>query len=250
MQKVEILGIQIDSVTFDQALTKITRMIDNDEKGYVVTPTVDHMVKLQTDAEFREVYSNASLVVADGMPLLWASRFLKRPLPARVCGSDLLPALCKRAAERGWRLFFLGGMPGVAEKAAGILRHTYPQIKISGVFSPPFGFEKDEVEIKKIINLIRSAQPHILFVGLGAPKQEKWIYRNRNELGANISLGIGISFDYVAGTRTRAPFWVQRVGFEWLWRMLGEPTRLWKRYGIDDPIFFWWIIRERFRLPK
>jgi N-acetylglucosaminyldiphosphoundecaprenol N-acetyl-beta-D-mannosaminyltransferase len=250
VNEVDVLGVQVNAVTFDEAVAEIVRMVDANERGYVVTPTVDHMVKLRSDPEFREVYENASLVVADGMPIVWAARFLGRPLPARVCGSDLLPALCEQAARRGWRVFFLGAMPGVARKAAGVLRTTHPSIDIAGTYSPPFGFENDEAETIKILNKIREADPHILFVGLGAPKQEKWMYRHRHEHGARVALGIGIAFDFVAGTQRRAPLWLQNIGFEWLWRVLREPARLWKRYLVNDPVFFWWVLRERLRLPK
>jgi N-acetylglucosaminyldiphosphoundecaprenol N-acetyl-beta-D-mannosaminyltransferase len=250
MKQVEILGVRIHSVTFDEAILEIKRMVGENQRGYVVTPTVDHMVKLRTDAEFREVYANASLVVADGMPILWASKFLGTPLAGRVCGSDLFPALCECAAERGWRVYFLGGMPGVAEKAAEALRRVNPSIQVVGTYSPPFGFEKDEAENRKIIAQIREARPDVLFVGLGAPKQEKWMYRYRNEHGAVVTLGIGISFDFVAGTLVRAPRWLQNIGLEWLWRVMAEPKRLWKRYLVEDPVFFWWVFRERLRGAK
>ena len=248
--RVELLGVEIDSVTFDEAVVEIVKYVESGKRGYVVTPTVDHLVKLRRDAEFREVYRGASLVFPDGMPLLWAARFLGRPLVSRVCGSDLFPALCRCAAEMGWRVFFLGGMPGVAEKAAETLRKRHPSLQVSGTYAPPFGFEKNEDENNKVLDLIRSAAPHLLFVGLGAPKQEKWMYRYREEHGAIISVGIGISFDFVVGTQKRAPNWVQSAGLEWLWRLAGEPKRLWRRYLLEDPIFFWWVLQEKFSSSK
>lgn len=245
MQHINIFGIRIDNLTLEEACNQILKFVENREvHKYVVTPNVDHIVKIHKDKEFLHIYKNASLVLADGMPLVWASRILKKPLKEKVSGSDLFPVLCEKATRKKMRLFFLGGQEGVAQKAAEVLKNKYPKIKIVGVYSPPFGFEKDETENRKIINMINHAKPDILFVGLGAPKQEKWIYRHLKELNVPVSLGIGASFDFVAGTKKRAPVWMQKAGLEWFWRFCLEPRRLFKRYFIDDVKFIYLFLRE------
>lgn len=234
-------------MSMNEVVGVIKNFIDNKEQGYVVTPNIDHVVKLQNDKEFLEIYKNASLVLSDGMPILWAAKFLGSPLKEKISGSDLFLKLCESAAENGYRLFFLGGRPGAALKAAEILKLKYPNIKIVGTYSPPFGFEKDENENNKIVRMIKDAAPDILFVGLGAPKQEKWIYGHKDKYMVPISMGIGISFEFTAGIVKRAPLFMQKLGFEWFWRLMMEPKRLWKRYLVDDMKFFWLVLKEKLK---
>ncbi len=237
MEKVKIGKAYVNNVTQQEAILEIERIIDKGEKTYVVTPNLDHIVKLETDPEFVHCYEHAGLVLADGNPLVWASKLLGTPLKALVTGSDLFPALCQHAATKGHRIFFLGGLDGVAQKAADNLKAKYPAINVVGVYSPPFGFDKNNEENNRIIEMINAARPHILFVGLGAPKQEKWVYNNIDQLNINIAIGIGASFDFVAGTIKRAPALVRKIGMEWFWRFSNEPRRLFKRYFIDGAQF-------------
>ncbi|HJX45931.1 MAG TPA: WecB/TagA/CpsF family glycosyltransferase [Patescibacteria group bacterium] len=248
--KVNILNIQVYNFTTDEAIKRIEVLTKAGKQRFVVTPNVDHIMKLQNDAEFRQIYDNASLVLADGMPLIWASKFLGTSLKEKISGSDLFPKLCKVAAEKGYRLFFMGGRPGAALKAAEVLRDRYPDIQIVGTYSPPFGFENDREENDKIVRAIKNAKPDILFVGLGAPKQEKWIYKYRNDYQVPMSIGVGVSFEFVSGMVKRAPLWMQRVGLEWFWRLMMEPKRLWKRYLVDDPVFFWLVLKQKLGLLK
>lgn len=249
MEKVKIGKAVINNVTQGEALMRIKKMVENGEKGYVVTPNLDHIVKLEKDPEFLRCYENASLVLADGNPLIWASKVLKEPLKDLVTGSDLFPAVCRQAAEDGHKVFFLGGLEGVAEKAAGNLNKKNPNLKVVGTYSPPFGFEKDEKENEKIIHLINKEQPHILFVGVGAPKQEKWMCHNMDKLEVNVALGIGASFDFEAGTIKRAPKVVRKTSMEWFWRFSHEPKRLFRRYFIDSAKFLP-IIRNQYKEKK
>jgi len=245
VKQITLFDIRIDNVTLEEACNRILTFVENGEMHkYVVTPNVDHIIKIQKDKEFHQIYKNASLVLADGMPLVWAAKLLKKPLKEKVSGSDLFPALCEKAAHRNMRMFFLGGQEGVAQKAAEVLKNKFPEINIVGIYSPSFGFEKDEVENRKIINMINDTKPDILFVGLGAPKQEKWIYHHLNEINVPVSLGIGASFDFVAGTKKRAPVWMQKAGLEWFWRFCLEPRRLFKRYFIEDTKFIYLVFRE------
>jgi N-acetylglucosaminyldiphosphoundecaprenol N-acetyl-beta-D-mannosaminyltransferase len=237
LEKVKIGKALVDNVTQQEAILHIENMVAQGQKGYVVTPNLDHIVKLEEDPEFERCYDNAALVLADGNPVVWASKLLGTPLKALVTGSDLFPALCRHAAEKNHSLFFLGGLEGVAQKAADELKKMYPQIKVAGVYSPPFGFDKNAEENNKIIRMINAVKPHILFVGVGAPKQEKWIYNNIGSLDINVALAIGASFDFVAGTIKRAPKAFRNVGMEWFWRFSNEPKRLFKRYFIDSTRF-------------
>lgn len=245
MNKVNILESFIDNVSFDEAIQKICVFIDNRKQAFVVTPNIDHIVKLKRDPEFREIYKNADLVLVDGVPILWAARFLGTPLKEKISGADLFPKLCEIAANKGYKLFFLGGRPGAALKAADVLKSKYQNIQIVGVYSPPFGFENLKDENDKIVKMIKDSGADILFVGLGAPKQEKWIYKHKDKYQVPVSVGIGVSFEFVAGVIKRAPPWMQKTGLEWFWRLMMEPARLWKRYLIDDTKFFWLVLKQK-----
>jgi N-acetylglucosaminyldiphosphoundecaprenol N-acetyl-beta-D-mannosaminyltransferase len=243
--KVTICGTAVDNVTMAEAVERIAGLVAAGEPSFVVTPNVDHIVRLQHDDGFRRAYADASLVLADGSPLLWASRVLGSPLAERVTGSDLFPELCRRAAERSWSVYFFGGRPGAAEEAGVRMRARFPGLAVAGTDCPPLGFERDPAVDAACVRRIREARPDILFVGLGAPKQEKWIHAHRADLGVPVSVGIGVTFDFVAGMVRRAPLWLQRAGLEWLWRLLMEPGKLWRRYLIDDTRFFRLVLAQR-----
>ncbi|MBN2656315.1 MAG: WecB/TagA/CpsF family glycosyltransferase [Spirochaetales bacterium] len=247
MDKVDICRVEIDNLRTDEALERIDSFIESGKSHYIVTPNVDHIIKLQNDRDFQEIYRNASLVLADGQPLIWASRFLGTPIVEKISGSDLLPALCRHAASKGYSVFFLGGRPGAADKAAEKLSQSIKDLKIAGTYCPDFGFEKDPEENCKIVSLLRDSNADILFVGLGAPKQEKWIYNFHNDYGIPLSAGIGVSFEFIAGMVKRAPLWMQRSGLEWFWRVMMEPGRLWKRYFIDDMKIFKLVFNQKFK---
>jgi len=247
--KCNLFGLSIDNVDFDGAVDLINSLVEIPTEGkgqgsYIVTPNVDHIVMLRHDKEFRAVYTGAAAIFADGMPLVWASRLLGKPLKERVAGSDLFPAVCELAVRKGYGLFFLGGLPGVAEAAKSELDKRYPGLNVVGTYSPPFGFENDAAENRKIINLINAKKPEILFIGLGAPKQEKWIARHIDALDTRVALCTGAAFDFIAGNVKRAPRWMQRTGFEWFYRLISEPGRLWKRYLVDDAAFLKIVMQE------
>jgi len=246
--RVNICAVEIDNISFDNALRDILDLVKKPGFSYVVTPNVDHIVRMRRDPEFRVIYKKAALVLPDGMPLLWAGKFLGTPLKAKISGSDLFPRLCELTARKGYRVFFLGGSEGAALRAADELRKKTPNLCVVGVYSPPFGFEKSEVETEKIIQLIDQAHPDILFVGLGSPKQERFIFRFKDRFKVPVSIGIGVSFEFIAGMVRRAPFWMQYAGLEWFWRLLMEPMRLWKRYLFDDPVFFLLVLKQKLGL--
>lgn len=240
-----MFGISVDMVTLEEATMRVLAMAKRREKSVVVTPNVDHIITLQHDSEFLGVYKSAGLVVADGMPLVWLSRILPgKPLPERVTGADLLETVCQKAAEEGVSVALLGGNPGVAAQAATCLQKRYPGLLIKGVYSPPFGFENDKEECARIVKLVNEWKPDILFVGVGAPKQEKWSARYLEELDCGPILCVGASFDFAAGIVRRAPVWMQKLGLEWFWRMLHEPRRLVKRYLGRDLMFISLAVKE------
>ena len=252
-REVNLFGITVHNVTLEEAVEAIQDFAGGEDKHFVTTPNVDHIVRLHKDPEFREAYSKASLVLADGTPLIWASRLLNQPLKERVAGSDLLLPVCQRAAEEGYSVYFLGGEPGVAEKAVARLVLLFPSLQVAGHYAPPFGFENDPEENQKIVQLINQAKPHILFVALGAPKQEKWIVRHIHDLHIKVALCVGASVDFIAGAARRAPEWMRGAGLEWFWRLLLEPKRLWRRYLIQDAVFpalflnEWWRLKAKKR---
>lgn len=247
--KISLCGVPIDSYSFDEVLEKIILQAESESNGqYVVTPNAQHLVTLQRDLYFREIYKSAFLSVPDGVPLLWAAKFLKTPLKNRVNGTDLFEKICEVASEKALKVFFLGGRPGAADAVARVLSRRHPNLIISGTYCPPYGFESDAQELAKINELVRSASPHILFVGLGAPKQEKWIYENYKELNVPISIGIGVSFELVSGMVRRAPKIMQDLGFEWFFRLLMEPKRLWKRYVLGNVVFVWLVVNQKLGL--
>lgn len=234
MSRMKFMNTEIDNLTMQEALQAIDELIKKNINAYVVTPNVDHIVQLETNKELQKVYKNASLILTDGKPLLWIAKWYGTPIKEKISGSDLFPLLCKMAAEKGYTMFFLGAAEGVAAKAAENLMKRYKGLQVVGTYSPPYGFEKNPDEMDKIKAMIRKANPDILIVGLGCPKQEKFIYYNREELGVPISLGLGASFDFEAGNVKRAPKWMADHGLEWLFRITQDPKRMAKRYLMDD----------------
>lgn len=238
MSRMKFMNTEIDNLTMKETIDEIDKLIKKDKNAYVVTPNIDHIVKLETDKELQEVYKDADLILTDGKPLIWISKFYKTPIKEKISGSDLFPLLCEMAAEKGYNMFFLGAGEGVANKAAQNLTNKFPKLNIVGTYSPPFGFEKDKKEIEKIINMVNKANTQILIVGLGCPKQEKFIHKYRKELNVPISLGLGASLDFEAGNIKRAPKWMSDNGLEWLYRLSKEPKRMFKRYIVDDVKIF------------
>ena len=241
-----LLNTRVDNFTMDEAVDRIEMMVQKGMGQYVVTPNVDHIVKLENDPLFRTIYDQASLVLTDGQPLIWISRLLGTPIVERVSGSDLFPRVCEMAAEKGYRIFLLGAAEGVAVRAAERLKKKYRGLVISGVYSPPWGFETDPEELNRIACAVREAAPHILALGLGTPKQEKYFYENRDMLQVPVALHIGGTIDFEAGNIKRAPAWISHMGFEWLYRLIKEPARMWRRYLVDDMAIFkiFWKYRK------
>jgi len=229
-QRVRLLDLELDAVTEAEAIATVLRGLDRGEGGFVVTPNLDHLRQLSRNGELASLFRKPDLVVADGMPLVWASRLQGSPLPERVAGSELIWSLTAEAALRDRSVFLLGGAPGTCEGAEERLRSCYPGARFAGHFCPPFGFEYDPDEIERIRETLRAANPDIVFVGLGFPKQERLIAYLRSEFPKAWFLGVGYSFSFVAGVTPRAPAWMIRLGLEWLHRLTRDPRRLASRY--------------------
>ncbi len=244
MTKVQLFDIPFDNFDFDDLLQFIDNAVLTQKPSYILTCNVDHLIKLESDPLFRTVYVNADVVVADGVAIIWASRMLHKPLKKKVSGSDILHELGKALEDRQYRLFFLGAAAGVAEAARQELLKQFPRMQVVGCYSPSYGFELNKSENKQIVSMLKQAQPDIVLVGVGAPKQEKWIYEHYHEYGAPVSIGVGATFDFLSGKVKRAPRLFQRVGFEWLWRLLQEPGRLWRRYLVEDMKFLKRMVDE------
>jgi N-acetylglucosaminyldiphosphoundecaprenol N-acetyl-beta-D-mannosaminyltransferase len=243
-RRVRIGSIAIDALAFDEAIDAIEALVDRRRGGMVFTPNVDHVVVAEEDEQFRAAYADADLALVDGTPVMWAARLLGSPLPAKISGSDLIRPLAARAAARGWRVYLLGGRPGIAAQAKEILEREYPGLNVVGTSSPMIDLSKDVSEQKEIVDAIRETEPDLLFLALGAPKQEIWAHRIRGGVGSAVMLGIGASLDFVTGAATRSPAWMSAVGLEWLYRLSQEPDRLWRRYLLRDPKFLAVLLRD------
>ncbi|MFZ3217916.1 MAG: WecB/TagA/CpsF family glycosyltransferase [Candidatus Acidiferrales bacterium] len=242
-QRIHLLGMDIHNLTIAETLLAIGEIVEGRHFAYAVTPNVDHTVKFRKSPQFRAVYGKADMVVADGVPLLWAARMLGTPLKGRVNGTDLFERTCEFAAERGYSVFLLGGSPGAADSACEKLQQRHPDLKIAGCECPPFGFYKSDEQNKAIQARIRESGADILFVGLGAPQQEQWMCDYGEGSGVSFAIGVGVSFSFVGGLIPRAPLWMQRNGLEWLWRIKTEPRRLGKRYLFEDLPFFGMVLQ-------
>jgi N-acetylglucosaminyldiphosphoundecaprenol N-acetyl-beta-D-mannosaminyltransferase len=248
-----LLGVPIDAYNFSNTVSHLLSLVEAGRasgKSYqAATVNTDFLVNSVRDGKLFNLLHHVDWATADGMPVIWAARLLGIHAPERVAGADLVPALAERAAQKGFSIYFYGAAPGVAQRAADILKQRFPGVRVAGVCSPPF--TKIEQTDPEIIEAIRAASPDILFVALGHPKQERWIQMYREKLGVPLLMGVGASLDFLAGEQKRAPLWMQQIGLEWLFRLLQEPRRLWQRYFVDMVVFSvlfarqWWSLHPK-----
>ena len=238
--RISLFGVEMDSLTMREAVQRVLTWCGESEGcRFVVTPNVDHAVMLQSRDDLRAVYDRAHLVLADGFPLIMAAKLLKKPLPERVAGSELVPHLFDAVQANGDELtiYLLGAAEGVADQAAARIHQQWPKVRVIGTYSPPLGFENDDAENQAILNRIADANPQLLVVGLGAPKQELWVHRFHQQIESRVALCVGATIDFLAGEKPQAPVWMRRSGLEWLHRMASEPKRLAGRYAKDAWVF-------------
>lgn len=233
MKRISLMGLNFDPLTEQEAVEAILDRSERREGGCVVTPNLDHLREYQLADDVRDWIDEADLVVPDGMPLLWASRVKREPLPDRVTGSNLIWSLSLAAARRGASVFLLGGEPGTAEAAARRLTAEAPSLEIRGTECPARGFESDPDQIADLVLRVARAAPDLVFVGLPMRKGLIVLRALRRSLPRAWLVGVGVSFSFVSGEVARAPDWVQRLGLEWLHRLAHEPRRLFRRYVIE-----------------
>lgn len=236
--RANILGVQVSPINMETALRTIEEWIVQRDSHYVCVTSVHGIMESQQDERLRQIHNAAGLVTPDGMPLVWFSRLLGFQHVERVYGPDLMLAVCERFAKRGCRHFFYGGAPGVAEKLTLQLQKRFPDLEVVGSYSPPFRPLTPE-EDKSVIERINTTNPDIVWVGISTPKQEYWMAEHVRQMSASVLVGVGAAFDFHAGIKRQAPYWIQRSGLEWFYRLCSEPRRLWYRYLVKNPRFVW-----------
>lgn len=234
---VELFNLKFNNAALVTAAEDVVQLATVRKKGLILPVNVDQIVKISVCRNIKNIYDSALRIYADGMPIVWLSKIIGNSLQERVTGSDLVPEICQRSVEHDLRIFLFGAAPGVAAAAATNLTEKYPGLNIVGTYSPPFGFEHDNNEIERAINKINSTTPDILFLALGFPKQELFAADNIDRLDVGPIVSIGATLDFIAGNVKRAPRIFRDNGFEWLWRLMQEPRRLWYRYLVGGPRF-------------
>jgi len=244
-ERIDIGGVLIDKVDLNGALRRVEGFLHSTTVHQVVTVNLDFLSIAQRDATFRETLNTASMAVADGMPLVWYSRMQGQPLAERVTGVTLVSECCRLAQAADRPVFLLGAAQGVATQAAARLVEQFPGLRVAA-YSPPLG-PISRRENARILRMIHSAQPGFVFVALGAPRQDLWIRENLHRLDAQVAMGVGCVFDVLAGSVDRAPEWMQRSGLEWAYRLVHEPSRLWRRYLVNDSRMFGKLLLDLLR---
>ena len=247
-KRVSLFGVEIDLYSMHESVAIIQQWLLAPESTckFVVTPNVDHIVKVQTDIGLQAAYKQAALVVTDGKPVVWAANWLGVSIPGTVPGSDLVPAIFDfaQANNSALTVFLLGAMPGVADRAKAHIQQKWPMVKVVGTLSPDFGFDKNVAASEVICATVNASGAQLLVLGLGAPKQELWITQYAPQISAKVALCVGATIDFLAGEKARAPIWMRKLGLEWLHRMLSEPKRLAKRYAVDAMVFPRLVFKE------
>ena len=241
--RVNVLGVGVSAITMADALALIEKWIATDAKEYLCVTGVHGVMESHVDPELRDIHNRAGLVTPDGMPMVWLSRLYGHRRVERVYGPDLMLSCCEASVAKGYRHFLYGGGEGVADLLAARLQERFPGLIIAGTWSPPFR-ELTAAEEQAMIDRVAAAHPHIVWVGLSTPKQERWMARYIGRLPAAVLIGVGAAFDIHAGVKKQAPPWMQRSGLEWLFRLATEPRRLWRRYLTNNPRFVWRLLLQ------
>lgn len=238
-KKVDILGIKVDNLTLSEALERVEDIISYGKPEYFSAINLNQIILYKENERFRDITDNAGLLTVDGQPVMWIAKLLHTPVKQKLTGPYFMQEVCRMAGEKGYKIFILGGADGSPEKAADNLKKMIPNLHVAGTYSPPFGFEKDGAELRKINRMLKESSADLLFVGLGSPKQDYFIDENKYFYQIPLSFSVGIAIDYFAGRVKRAPLWMNKAGLEWFYRFCQEPKRLFKRYFVDS----WRIIR-------
>jgi N-acetylglucosaminyldiphosphoundecaprenol N-acetyl-beta-D-mannosaminyltransferase len=240
-ERITLMGCSIDNLSMEETLQTIEGFIHTGKPHQHVVVNVDKLVKASRDPELRQIINDCALINVDGMPVVWASRLLGKPLKERVAGVDLFEALMRRAGEKGWRVFLLGAKEEVVGKVASTYQQKYPRLVLAGYRN---GYWKGEAEEQQVVEQIRDARPDLLFVAISSPKKEQFLGRYQAEMKIPFAMGVGGTFDVAIGHVKRAPVWMQKSGLEWFYRFLQEPRRMFRRYFIEDMAFVWLFLKE------
>jgi N-acetylglucosaminyldiphosphoundecaprenol N-acetyl-beta-D-mannosaminyltransferase len=243
-ERITLMGCQIDNLSMEDTLGRIESFIHSGKPHQHVVVNVDKLVKASRDAELCKIINDCALINVDGMPVVWASRLLGKPLKERVAGVDLFEALMRRAGEKGWRVFLLGAREEVVSKVADTYQRKYPRLVLAGYRN---GYWKGEAEERAVVEQIRDSRADLLFVAISSPKKEQFLGRWQAEMKIPFAMGVGGTFDVAIGRVKRAPRWMQKSGLEWFYRFLQEPRRMFRRYFIEDVAFIWLLIKEAAR---
>ncbi len=247
VSRTDVLGVEISAVSLTSATDAVLRWIQSGEKEYVAVTGVHGVIAAQDDPTFKRILNNAGLNVPDGMPMVWLSRLAGHSHVTRVFGPDFMLRVSEALSEKGGKVYYYGGAPGVAVELARTLERRYPGLETAGVYCPPFR-ELTTEEQDEIVELINRVAPDVVWVGLSTPKQETWIATFRACLNAPVLIGVGAAFDYNTGRVNRAPGWMQKSGLEWLYRLMQDPRRLWKRYARNNPLFVYYLVCQKLGL--
>ena len=245
---INILGMNIRAIKKEEILSEIISRIKSKKRSYICLPNVHSTVLFQSNKKFRNAMLSADFLIPDGLPLAWVSSIKDQKID-RIRGSDLMLTFCQLSHKHHFSHYFYGGEPGIPEKLAAELRKKFPWLNVVGMFSPPFRPLSPE-EDSQIVERINKANPDILWVGLGAPKQEIWILEHRKRLDVPIIIAVGAAFDFLSGNSKQAPKWIQDMGFEWFFRLIQEPRRLWKRYLWYNSIFLILVLLDFLKIPR
>lgn len=241
MRRADIFGVGVDPIDLPTAVERVGVWVEAGRSGYVCLANVNGIVECRRDEGLRRIYQDAAMVAPDGMPVVWLSRRLGFASTERVYGPDLMLAVCEVSVRRGWRHFLYGGGDGVADLLAGRLTRRFPGLRIVGTYSPPFRRLTPE-ESAEVADRIARSGADVVWVGLGTPRQERWMAEFAGRLERTTLIGVGAAFDFHAGSKRQAPRWMQRSGLEWSFRLCSEPRRLWRRYLFGNAYFLWLVL--------
>lgn len=247
--RIDVLGVGVSAINMEMALQTVTSWIETGERHYVCVTGVHGVMESQRDPELLAIHNGSGLTTPDGMPMVWAGRAAGARWMDRVYGPDMMLAVLAESERRGWRSFFYGGAPGVADELVRRLGAMFPTMEVAGTYSPPFR-TLTEAEVQEVVAMIDDSGADLVWVGLSTPKQERWMAELRPLLTAPVLFGVGAAFDFHAGLVRQAPRWMQRSSLEWLYRLSREPRRLWRRYLTNNPRFVAAILRSRPRLVE
>jgi N-acetylglucosaminyldiphosphoundecaprenol N-acetyl-beta-D-mannosaminyltransferase len=234
--RVGVLGVRVSCIRMTDAVATIEHWIGQGRRNYICVRDAHGVMTSRRNRRLREIHDEAGMVTPDGMPLVWFLRLSGNRRVERVYGPDLMRKMTAVSSERGYRQFYYGGAEGVADKLKQVLTNAHPALEVVGTLCPPFR-ELTPEEDEAVVDLLNAARPHIVWVGLGTPKQEFWMASHLGRIEAPVMVGVGAAFDFLAGTKRQAPLWMQRSGLEWVFRLASEPQRLWRRYAYTVPGF-------------